>query len=721
MRSLRCLVFFNCFTRGSGEGLEEGMICLQHHCTHPLAAQLIGDFRNDGRPTAGLASRESEPFSARLLAHGFIQSKILQSEARTRFNINGDAVDEKKRAAAGTEHSSAQDAGVVLVRQQTVVLLVDLVESVRLMRQHEAFTVRRWAEFIHTVTDELLPRYDGTMVKSLGDGLMARFEAVPDAVNAAAEMHRLLARRNVGIPEDQHFQLRAGVNAAMAWSDGIDIYGTGINLAARLVTLAGPGETIASASAHEQLAANLARLANPGETIGSAAARDALTHGVDASCEDIGECYLKHFDEPVRAYRIGPASPHPTLPGRRDYGTAMEPTIAVIPFDARNDVPEHFDIGNLIADSVIWRLSKASNLKIISRLSTTVFRGRASDVGEVSAYLGANYILSGAYVANAGRILITAELSAARNNQVVWTDRLSGEVGDFLNPESELADRIARAVHSAVLDVEVKHILTQPLPTLESYSLLLGSIKLMHRSSKNEFFQTRRILDELINRHGRIAAPRAWLGNWYILRATRGWSEDRKRDAAEALSATHAALDRDPSDGLALATEGFVYCHLLKDLDTARQRCDEALNANPSHALGWLYRGAVHAFKGEGEAAVNATRRAMELSPLDPQRYYFESLGATAELSAHQYENAERLARSSLRLNCMHPSTWRVLTIALVSQGRIDEAREVLGKLLQLEPALTMERYLARLPNAQLETGRQWARCLAIAGLPSKS
>ncbi len=156
----------------------------------------------------------------------------------------------------------------------------------------------------------------------------------------------------------------------------------------------------------------------------------------------------------------------------------------------------------------------------------------------------------------------------------------------------------------------------------------------MHRSSKEEFLQTRKILDERINRHSRIAAPRAWLGNWYILQVTRGWSEDRGREAVEALSTTHAALDRDPSDALALATEGFVYCHLLKDLATARKRCNEAVNANPSHALGWLYLGTVNAFMGEGKAAVDATRRAIELSPLDPQRYYFESLGATAELSA---------------------------------------------------------------------------------------
>jgi adenylate cyclase len=397
----------------------------------------------------------------------------------------------------------------------------------------------------------------------------------------------------------------------------------------------------------------------------------------------------------------------------------MEPTIAVIPFGARTIAPEHFDIGNLIADSVIWRLSKAANLKVISRLSTNVFRGRATDLAEVSAHLGATYILSGGYVVDAGKLLVTAELSEARTNQVVWSDRLSGEIGDLLQPESELAHRIAQAVHLSVFDAEVEHVMTQPLPTLESYSLLLGSIKLMHRSSRDEFLQTRKILEELINRHGRIAAPRAWLANWYILRMTRGWSEDRGREAAEALSLSHSALDCDPSDALALATEGFVYCHLLNDLDTASKRCDQAVDANPSHALGWLYGGTVNAFRGNGEAAVNLTRRAMELSPLDPQRYYFESLGATAELSAHQYANAERLARSSLVLNRMHPSTLRVLTISLVSQGRLDEARESLGKLRELEPGLTVAKYLARIPNAQLETGRHWARCLEMAGLPS--
>lgn len=609
-------------------------------------------------------------------------------------------------------------AGSRLVREEVVILLVDLVESVRLMRQHEYETIRRWQEFLDVVSQEIVPRYRGVLVKSLGDGLLLRFQAVSDAASAAHDMHRAVARQNVGLPENQHFHLRAGLNATEAWSDGRDVYGTGVNLAARLATLAGPGETIAGISAYEKLAAALAQLGSPGETIGSAAARDGLTHGVDASCEDLGDCFLKHFDKPVRAYRIGPAAPRTTMPSRRDYEAAMVPSVAVIPFQSRSKTAAYLDVGNLIADGVICRLSKNANLKVISRLSTAVFRDRSDVMEKISACLEATYILSGSYFADRGTVLVTAELSEYRGNKVLWSDRFSGRVDDLLQADSELAALIAQATHVSIFETEIEHIRTQPLPSLESYSLLLGSSALMHRSNRQDFLRTRQLLDELINRHNRMAAPHALLGNWFVLRVTRGWSENRDQEAAEALRSTRAALDRDPSDPLALATEGFVYCHLLKDLDVARARCEEAIAVNSSHALGWLYRGTVHAFLGDGETAVASTRRALELSPLDPLRYYFESLGATAELSAQQYQNAERLARSSLMLNRMHLSTWRVLTIALVNQDRMNEAREALRNVRQLEPALTVEGYLARMPNANRNTGREWARCLAAAGLP---
>ena len=260
--------------------------------------------------------------------------------------------------------------------------------------------------------------------------------------------------------------------------------------------------------------------------------------------------------------------------------------------------------------------------------------------------------------------------------------------------------------------------IAQPLPTLESYSLLLGSINRMHRSNRDEFEYTGKMLEHLIERHQRVAAPRTWMANWYILRTTRGMSSDRERDARAALDMTRRALDSDPYDSLALAVEGFVYCHLFKDLDTAQRRCEEALAANPNQPLAWLYKGVVHAFRSEGVEGMEATQRALSLSPLDPQRYYFESLAATAASSAGHLARAEQLSRSSLRLNRMHSSTWRTLAIVLARQGKMGAAKEAMNEVLRLEPDLTRASYLARMPHGTLPAGRQWADLMVAAGLP---
>ena len=586
------------------------------------------------------------------------------------------------------------DGGLSLPARVTV-LVVDIVDSVTLMRRHEAATVRRWAACLGKARSTILPTHHGHMVKSLGDGLMARFDHVGDAIRAAAALHALLGQENATLPADAHIMLRAGINVTEAWTDGIDLYGAGVNVAARLATLAGPGETILSA-----------------------AARDQITPGVDVECEDLGECYLKSFGDGIRAYRAGPPGPSPLIAPGHDYETSMFPTVAVIPFSARIRDDEYVAVGDLIADGVIDRLSRSPSIKVVSRLSTATFRDRVAELPAVATHLGATFVLSGGYAVVSGRLQISAELAEVRTNHVVWSARLTGTIEDLLESHSTLAQELASAVHTAVFDVEMHHVATQPLPALASYSLLVGSINLMHRSNRQDFERAKSVLEQLIERHGRISTPRAWLASWYVLRTTRGFSHERERDAKVALDATRAALARDPSDAQSMAVEGFVYCHLLKDLATARQRCVQAVSVNPNHAMGWLYLGAINAFEGDGTRAVEATERALELSPTDPQRYYFESLGATARLAANDYPQAESLARSSLRLNRMHSSTWRVLSIALVEQGRLEEARSVMREVRQLEPTLTCRNYLARMPNGALPTGDAWARALAVAGLP---
>ena len=596
-----------------------------------------------------------------------------------------------KRGPGGAAAPAAPDQR--MHRQTAVVLVVDMAESVRLMQTHEASIVRRWSRAVHQVRDVVLPRHRGQLVKSLGDGLLVRFDAVRDAIAAAREIHELLAVDNRGRPEEERIMVRAGLNVTEAWSDGIDIYGAGVNLAARLVTLAGPGETVVSADVRDELAA-----------------------GLDAACEDLGDCYLKHLDAPVRAYRVGPPGPSHKA-ARREDGAMMQPTIAVIPFSSRGGDGQ-LAVGDLIADGVIARLSNSEDLRVVSRLSTNAFRDRSTDLVEVEERLGATYVLSGSYAAMGSKLLVSAELARTGDANVVWADRMNGDIEDLFQAQSALVDSIAQGVNAQIFDIEMNRTIAQPLPTLESYSLLLGSINRMHRSNRDEFEYTGKMLEHLIERHQRVAAPRTWMANWYILRATRGMSSDRERDARAALDMTRRALDSDPYDSLALAVEGFVHCHLFKDLDTAQRRCEEALAANPNQALAWLYKGAVHAFRNEAVEATEATRRAKQLSPLDPQRYYFESLSATAALVARNFSVAERLARTSLRLNRMHSSTWRVLTIALVCQGKMDAASVALSELRRLEPDLTAASYRARMPNGNSMIGQEWAAAMTFAGLP---
>ena len=396
----------------------------------------------------------------------------------------------------------------------------------------------------------------------------------------------------------------------------------------------------------------------------------------------------------------------------------MQPTIAVIPFSSRGGDTQNFAIGELIADGVNTLLSGSQHLRVVSRLSTTAFRDRAVAPAAIQAHLGATYVLSGSYAAIGQRLLISAELARAGDAQVVWSERVGGDVADLLQVRSAIIDTIAQAVNAGVFAIETKRTLAQPLPTLESYALLLGGIHRMHCASRKEFDRTAQLFEYLIERHQRVAAPRTWLAHWYILRATRGISLDRARDARIALDMTQRALDADPSDALAMAVEGFVHCHLLKNLDVAQERCEDALAANPNESLAWLYKGAVHAFRGEGTEATNAAQRALALSPLDPQRYYFESLAAPAAIAAEDFHGAQRLAQSSLRLNRMHSSTWRMLIVALVEQGKLPQAKSALTQLLRVEPCLTVESYLRRMPNGESPIGKRWARALATAGLP---
>ena len=236
--------------------------------------------------------------------------------------------------------------------QQTTatLLIIDVVESVRLMEANEQDAVRRWRNLVQLVVRDVLPQYNGRLLKSLGDGLMLEFATPRPAVHAALHIQQLCHAAHHGVPPQQRVHLRAGIHTAQYVTDAHDIYGADVNLAVRLTTLAGPGEIIVSAPV-----------------------RDQLTPVLDGDIEDLGDCYMKHLVAPVRAYRVGSAGAAPIIEPGSSRPLDLRPTIAVIPFAARGAEPGHALIGEAVADELIAALSKTAELHVISRLSTTAF------------------------------------------------------------------------------------------------------------------------------------------------------------------------------------------------------------------------------------------------------------------------------------------------------------------------------------------------------------
>jgi adenylate cyclase len=575
------------------------------------------------------------------------------------------------------------------------VLFVDLVESVRLMESNESDAVRRWRQFVATVQRDVLPTFTGRLVKSMGDGLMLEFPSVQPAIRSAFAIQRACTEGNVGVPPDRQMLLRMGAHVGQLIADEHDIYGRGVNLAARLTTLAGPGEIVVSADV-----------------------RDQLIPVLDADIEDLGACYVKHVDEPVRAYRVGPPGPRPVIEPGSAAMPELRPTVAVIPFTARGGDAAHQVLGEVLADEIISALSRTAEINVISRLSTTVFRGRDASLGEVSGYLNATYVLSGAYLVTGTQFNLSAELADAKGGNVVWATSLKGQVAGIVNGKDSLIDKAVAGVSAAVMARELQRAQSQPLPTLESYTLLMGAIALMHRLSLQDFDRAEQMLRTLTERAPRQAIPWAWMAKWHVLRVQQGWAQDLELEARLAMDCTRRALDIDPRCSLALVVDGLVHTNLLKRLDVAQERYELALRVNPNDSLAWLLKGTLHAFKGEGKQAIEGTQRALRLSPLDPLRYYYDSLAATAALSAGQYERAIKLAGHSLRANRTHTSTFRALAISQWQLGRHEDARNTVVELMRLEPDLTVAKWIKRSPSSPYETGKQWSGALRSAGVP---
>lgn len=596
---------------------------------------------------------------------------------------------------AGSGHDiGLPDPRIHVAWANQTVLMADVVESVRSMERDQAGFVTRWLGLVSHVRAHVLPQHNGRFVKNLGDGMLVAFADVRSAASGALAIQQASREANARSSSENQILLRMGMEVSDVIVDQDDVQGHGVNLATRLMSLAGAGEIVVSQHV-----------------------RDRLTPGIDADIEDLGDCFLRHVSQPVRAYRLGPSGQRPVT---RHVASPddLAPWIAVLPFASRDPADAGNPLGDVIAEGIICALSHSPDLNVISRLSTNAFRGREFSLPQINAHLHADYVLCGMFTRDDERISLDAELVEVASGRVMWTHHLAHNIWALLGGEQEPIRLLAAEVGVSVMTRELQRSKLQPLATLKAYTLLMGAIALMHRLSLRDFEEARDLLQALIDRGDRHAIPLAWLATWHVLRVQQGWSDDRQRDAYLALECTKRALDMDSECSLALAADGFVHTNLLKKLDVAQERYALAIAANPSDARAWLLKGTLHAFLGEGQQAVDNTQRALKLTPLDPHRFFYDSLAASACISAGQYDRALELAQRSLRANCKHTSTLRVMAVAQWRCGLHDEARRTARALLKLEPKLTVSGWLANAPSAPYDNGQEFARVLAEVGIP---
>jgi TolB-like protein len=398
--------------------------------------------------------------------------------------------------------------------------------------------------------------------------------------------------------------------------------------------------------------------------------------------------------------------------------TPMLPAVAVLPFRTIAGTAEHAVLGDWLAEEACRSLSRSNMISVISHWSSRALDTQAVDIATVRARLAVDYCVAGTLRVGGAEIVLDADFVDAVSGRILWTRQFAGPLDRFLGRSAEGVAEIVSAVGRAIADDAIAHVSDRQLAELEDHRLLLAGVSLMHRPSLREFARSRDLIEEALRRAPNAAEAHAWFGKWHILSVFNGWSTDAHKDTQAAVDATARALDINPECAFALTIDGFAHNNLLRRMDIARTRYDAALQLNPNQSLAWLLNGALHAFQDEAEAAVTAAEKARRLSPIDPFQYYYESLSATALLSAGRYEEALTFAENSLSRHDRHISTFRTKIVALHHLDRHEEAQAAARELLLRQPKFTVADYRGQHPAADYDFGKRAAAALRAAGLP---
>ena len=581
-------------------------------------------------------------------------------------------------------------------RRLAAILAADVVGYSRMMGEDEAGTLSALKHHREFVFDPAVAAHKGRVVKLIGDGTLVEFTSVVDAVRCGLAIQRAVKTR--ADPVDRRIVLRIGINLGDVIIEGDDIYGDGVNVAARLEPLAEPGGMCVSSIVNE-----------------------SVGNRIDATLKDGGEVTVKNIARPIRVWKWHPnddaGSTQPVLAATPVAETEAQ-SIAVLPFNNMSGDPEQEYFSDGITEDIITDLSKVRGLLVIARNSSFAYKGKSIDVRTVGRELGVRSVLEGSIRRAANRVRITAQLINCAHGGHLWAERYDRDLTDIFAVQDEVTRHIVDALRVTLSPAEKTRLADAGTTNVEAYDCFLRGREFLLGGTKTRetFQQTLKELERAIELDPHYAQAYAGLGWAFGLDYLNRWSDDAEQSLRKAARLADRAIAEDPNEPWGHFVAGITALH-EGDFDKAAAETDAALALNPNFAFAFNNLGAIQLYAGRPLAAIPEIEKAMRLDPGATQ-VYLQFLGA-AYLVAGKYETAAVIFKQRVVLVPETDIARSFLASALGHMGELDEARRVWGELMQINPRYSFDEHLGRLPFQNKADVEGIRAGLIKAGLPA--
>ena len=562
-------------------------------------------------------------------------------------------------------------------RRLAAILAADVAGYSRLMGEDEEGTHERLQAHLRELVEPKIASHRGRIVKNTGDGFLAEFPSVVDAVRCAVDVQRGMADREPEVREEQRIRFRIGVNLGDVIVEPHDIFGDGVNIAARLEGLAEPGGICISRMVRENV-------------------RDKL----DYAFEDMGEQQVKNIARAVRAYRVRDRAAQvepqllvtpPPLP------LPDKPSIAVLPFANLSGDPEQEYFTDGMVEEISTALSRIRWLFVIARNSSFTYKGQAIDVKQVGRELGVRYVLEGSVRKAGGHVRISAQLIEALSGTHLWADRFDGSLDEVFQLQDDIALSVAGVIEPALQAAETACAAARPTIDLTAYDLYLRA-HAKHLSAGPQSGGALRLLEQAIERDPNygpaLALAAVCRGRLYI----RGRSEDLEEDGRKAVVFARRALEVAGEDPRVLADAAYALAFIGEDIGAMMALVDRALTLNPSFARGWYISSSLKLFAGHADIAIEHAENSLRLSPRERVGWAHFVIGA-AHFFSQRFEEAVPKFLLTIQEDPSGTTCYRILPPATPIWGELKEAREVVARLRVITPNVMPTVKLLRNPD----------------------